>query len=245
MLIVIAALIALVSAGSMFTLDLPAQGQLGLWRGNRCPGAGIRGSGVAVRTVVLQPPQRRGSRPRCWAWPWWSAAWATSWNPAQLASLVLAHCLVHADPRVCGSALVAAHAGRGLALLITLAAMTLQSPAATWMPVFCRNAPGGPMRPVIWWGPLSLGFRFNGTSNLTCVVDRTDTSSRDVWVPGTGHATRSRDLPHRPIKRFWAIDQAVQGYPDLAMTTMACGAAALAVALASRYAVRKPMPAPS
>ncbi|MDN5698895.1 MAG: polyketide antibiotic transporter [Kocuria sp.] len=233
MLIVIAALIALVSAGSMFTLDLPAQdswafgagvgaqvlvfGAVGLLcaqlssspRGAVGLGLAVLGVAVVVRGVgdIMEP---RGS----WL-SWFSPiAWSMQtrafvdlrWWPLMLAG--------------------------GIALLITLAAMTLQSRRdldAGLLPQRSGRAhAAGHLR-----GPLSLGFRLTRTSNLTWLIALILLA---VTYGSLAPAMRDSfaDLPAAYQTLLGGSDQAVQGYLDLAMTTMACGAAALAVALASR-----------
>ncbi len=233
MLLITAALIALVCGGSMLLLDLPAPdswafgvgigmqvlvfGAVGLLcaqlsstpRGAMGLGLAVLGVAVVVRGVG-DVMELHGS------WLSWFSPIAWSMQTRTFVELRWWPLLL----------------AMGLTLVVALAAMTLQSRRdldAGLLPQRSgRTHAAGYLR-----GPLSLGFRLTRTSNLTWLIalillavtyGSLAPSMRDSFA----------DLPASYQAIMGGADRAVQGYVDLAMTTMACGAAALAVALASR-----------
>ncbi|MCT1803183.1 ABC transporter permease [Kocuria carniphila] len=233
MLLITATLITLVCAGSMLMLDLPAQdswvfgagigvqvlvfGAVGLLcaqlsstpRGAMGLGLAVLGVAVVVRGVG-DIMELHGS------WLSWFSPIAWSMQTRAFVELRWWPLLLAV----------------GLTLLATLAAMSLQSR---------RDLDAGLLPQRSGWshaasylrGPLSLGVRLTRTSNLTWLIalvllavtyGSLAPSMRDSFA----------DLPASYQAIMGGSDRAVQGFLDLAMTTLACGAAALAVALASR-----------
>ncbi|MBD2763858.1 hypothetical protein IEE91_01355 [Kocuria sp. cx-455] len=233
MLIITATLIMLVCAGSMLTLDLPVRdsvaygagiglqvlvfGAVGLLcaqlsttpRGAMGLGLAVLGAAVVVRGIgdIMELHGSSLSWFSPIAWTMQTRAFVElRWWPLLPAA--------------------------GLSLVLTLVAMALQSRRdldAGLLPQRSGRAhAAGYLR-----GPLGLGLRLTRTSNLTWLIalillavtyGTLAPSMRDSFG----------DLPPSYQALMGGSERAVQGYLDLAMTTLACGAAALAVALASR-----------
>lgn len=120
----------------------------------------------------------------------------------------------------------------GLALALTLAAMALQSRRDLDAGLLPQRS-GRAHATASLRGPLSLGLRLTRTANITWLIALVLLA---VTYGSLAPSIRDSfgDLPASYQAIMGGADHAIQGYLDLAMVSMACGAAALAVTLASR-----------